>query len=115
MNLSALYELKEQLEAAAVYGTGLMTEDFRLKKAAAQMGPLAQAAPVFKKIEQAAQAAIAPECQDRPGALMDALAWGRPVSFSPLRETAVSKTESVRGKGAAFQMRQAERTERKSL
>ena len=49
MNLSALYELKEQLEAAAVYGTGLMTEDFRLKKAAAQMGPLAQAAPVFKK------------------------------------------------------------------
>lgn len=74
MNLSALYELKEQLEAAAVYGTGLMTGDFRLKKAVAQMAPLAQAAPVFKKIEQASRAAMAPECQDRPGALMDALA-----------------------------------------
>ena len=82
MNLSALYELKEQLEAAAVYGTGLMTEDFRLKKAAAQMGPLAQAAPVFKKIEQAAQAAIAPECQDRPGALMDALALVNAVVYT---------------------------------
>lgn len=33
MNLTALYELKEQLETAAVSGCGLMREDFRLKRA----------------------------------------------------------------------------------
>lgn len=74
MNLGALYELKEQLEAAAVYGSSLMAEDFRLKKAVGQMEPLAKAAPVFRKIEQAASLALSPECSDRPGALMDALA-----------------------------------------
>lgn len=74
MNLGALYELKEQLEAAAVYGSGLMAEDFRLKKAVGQMEPLAKAAPVFRKIEQAVGLALSPDCSDRPGALMDALA-----------------------------------------
>ena len=49
MNLTALYELKEQLETAAVSGCGLMREDFRLKRAIEQMKPLAAAAPVFPK------------------------------------------------------------------
>ena len=50
MNLTALYELKEQLETAAVSGCRLMKEDFRLKRAIEQMKPLAAAAPVFQKI-----------------------------------------------------------------
>lgn len=74
MNLTALYELKAQLETAAVSGCGLMREDFRLKRAIEQMGPLAAAAPVFQKIEQTARQAVSPECEEPAGALLDALA-----------------------------------------
>lgn len=74
MNLTALYELKEQLETAAVSGCGLMGEDFRLKRAIEQMKPLAAAAPVFQKIEQTARMAVSTECGDPAGMLLDALA-----------------------------------------
>lgn len=52
MNLTALYELKEQLETAAVSGCGLMREDFRLKRAIEQMKPLAAAALYFKRLSR---------------------------------------------------------------
>lgn len=74
MNLTALYELKEQLETAAVSGCRLMKEDFRLKRAIEQMKPLAAAAPVFQKIEQTARLAVSSECGDPTGTLLDALA-----------------------------------------
>lgn len=74
MNLNAVYELKERLEAAAIAGTGLILEDFRLKRAVAQMEPLAGAVPVFGKINSMAKKLMEPGCSDPAGLLMEALA-----------------------------------------
>ena len=43
MDLQPLYEVKERLERAAVAGTGLLGEDFRLKRALEGLAPLAVA------------------------------------------------------------------------
>ena len=40
-----------RLEQAAIAGTGLLGEDFRLQRAAEQLKPLAGASPVFGKID----------------------------------------------------------------
>lgn len=40
MDLQALYDLKERLEHAAIAGTGLLQEDFRLKRAVETLAPL---------------------------------------------------------------------------
>ena len=45
MNLQPLYEVQERLEHAAIAGTGLLDEDFRLKRAWAALAPLAAASP----------------------------------------------------------------------
>ena len=50
MNLQPLFDLKDRLEHAAVAGTGLLDEDFRLKRAGESLTPLAAASPVFGKI-----------------------------------------------------------------
>ena len=73
MNLSAVYELRDRLETAAVAGMNLISEDFRLKRAVQQMEPYAKASPVFRKIYEMAQTLILPECQDRAGTLLDTL------------------------------------------
>lgn len=73
MNLTVLYELKERLEAAATAGTGLLGEDFRLKRTVEQMAPLGKASPVFARICQMAQQLTA-DCDDREGLLLDTLA-----------------------------------------
>lgn len=74
MNLNTVYELRDRLEAAAIAGTGLIREDFRLKRAAEQIGPLAAASPVFKKIQAMALKLTAEEAEDRAGLLLDTLA-----------------------------------------
>ena len=74
MNLSVVYELRDRLKTAAVAGTGLIGEDFRLKRAVEQMAPLAKASPVFGKICQMAQKAVALECEDRTAAVLDTMA-----------------------------------------
>lgn len=73
MNVTPLYELRERLKAGAIAGTALMCEDFRLKRSLEAFAPLEQASPVFAKIGQLVQAALAPDCADRPSALMDAI------------------------------------------
>ena len=50
MNLEPLYDVKTRLEQAAIAGTGLLGEDFRLQRAAEALKPLAGASPVFGKI-----------------------------------------------------------------
>ena len=50
MDITPIYELKTRLRAAAIAGTNLISEDFRLKKAAENFAPLASASPVFAKI-----------------------------------------------------------------
>lgn len=52
MNLAPIYELKSQLRAAMIAGTNLLSEDFRLKKAAENFAPLGAASPVFAKINE---------------------------------------------------------------
>ena len=49
-SLQPLYDVKERLEAAAMAGTSLIGEDFRLQRAAENLKPLAAASPVFAKI-----------------------------------------------------------------
>ena len=53
MNLQPLYDVQERLEHAAVAGTSLLGEDFRLKRAMEGLAPLAAASPVFGKIRAA--------------------------------------------------------------
>lgn len=74
MELQGLYELHDRLEAAAVAGVNLVQEDFRLKRAIEQTAPLAAASPVIKKLYNMALAVVAPDCPDRAGCLLDALA-----------------------------------------
>lgn len=72
MNLQPLYELRERLESSMIAGVSLISDDFRLARAVEQMGTLAGASPVFKRIYEAAQSALAPGCEDRCGAVLDA-------------------------------------------
>ena len=74
MELQGLYELHERLGAAAVAGVNLIGDDFRLRRAVEQIRPLAQAVPVIKKLYTMAENVMAPDCEDRPGCLLDALA-----------------------------------------
>lgn len=73
MNLQALYDLKERLEKAAIAGTGLMQEDFRLHRAVEAMAPLAGVNPVFAKITAAAKALLAAPQAERSTRLLDVL------------------------------------------
>lgn len=52
MDITPVYELKARLRAAAIAGTDLLSEDFRLKKAAESFAPLAKASPVFARINE---------------------------------------------------------------
>ncbi len=74
MNLSAVYELQNRLEMAAVAGVNLISEDFRLKRAVEQMASLAGLSPVFQKIYGLSVKLISPECEDLSGLLLDTLA-----------------------------------------
>lgn len=73
MNLQPLFELKERLSHAAIAGTQLLGEDFRLKRAVENLAPLAKANPVFLKIFKLAQSLLAAPEEDRAALLLDTL------------------------------------------
>lgn len=50
MDIAPVYELRTRLRAAMIAGTNLLSEDFRLKKAAESFSALSGSSPVFKKI-----------------------------------------------------------------
>ena len=79
MELQALYDLQERLEAAAAAGVRLAGEDFRLKRAVDSIAPLADASPVIKKLYLMAAQTIAPDCKDRVGTLLDTLALSEAI------------------------------------
>lgn len=54
MDITPIYELKTRLRAAMIAGADLLSEDFRLKKAAENFAPLAGSSPVFAKINEMA-------------------------------------------------------------
>lgn len=74
MNLQPLYDVKERLEQAAIAGTGLLGEDFRLTRAAEALKPLAAASPVFGKIDAGLDKLLAAPAEARSGLLLDLLA-----------------------------------------
>lgn len=73
MNLQALYDLKERLEHAAIAGTGLLHEDFRLCRAVEALAPLAKVNPVFAKISAGAAALLNVPESERGTRLLDVL------------------------------------------
>ena len=73
MNLQALYDLKERLEHATIAGTGLLHEDFRLRRAVEALAPLTKVNPVFSKISTAATALLNSPENKRGTRLLDVL------------------------------------------
>jgi len=73
MDTGPIYELRERLRAAAMAGTSLLSEDFRLKRALEAFKPMEAASPVFAKVGQLTEQLIAPDCPNPQGALLDAI------------------------------------------
>ena len=74
MKLQPLYDVKERLEQAAIAGTGLLGEDFRLQRAAEGLKPLAAASPVLGKIGAGLNKLLSAPAGERSGLLLDLLA-----------------------------------------
>ncbi len=73
MDIAPVYELKSRLRAAAIAGTGLIKEDFRLARAVEGFKPLAGASPVFKRIAELSDTLLSDDCPDTAGTLLDLL------------------------------------------
>ncbi len=73
MDIAPVYELKNRLRAAAIAGTGLLKEDFRLARAIEGFKPLAGASPVFKRIAELSDTLLSDDCPDTAGTLLDLL------------------------------------------
>lgn len=76
MDIAPIYELKTRLRAAMIAGTNLLSEDFRLKKAAENFSALSSASPVFAKISAMTEKLLSdnsPECLLDTITLVDAV------------------------------------------
>lgn len=82
MNLTSLYEVKDRLEHAAIAGTGLIPEDFRLQRAIDGLSPLATASPVFAKIKAGAEELITAPAEQRAAQLLDLLGLVDAVAYT---------------------------------
>jgi hypothetical protein len=82
VNLQPLYDVKERLESAAIAGTGLLSEDFRLQRAAEGLRPLAAASPVFAKIDGSLQSLLSAPAEERALLLLDVLALVDAVAYT---------------------------------
>ena len=81
-SLQPLYDVKERLEYAAIAGTGLLGEDFRLRRAAEAMKPLAASSPVLGKISAGLDQLLAAPADRRPGLLLDVLSLVDAVAYT---------------------------------
>ena len=70
MDITPIYELKTRLRAAAIAGTNLLSEDFRLKKAADNFAALSSASPVFAKINEMTEKLLS---ENSPESLLDTI------------------------------------------
>lgn len=82
MNLQPLFGVKDRLEHCAVAGTGLLEEDFRLRRAVDGLAPLASASPVFAKISTGLSGLLAASPEERGGLLLDVLALVDAVAYT---------------------------------
>lgn len=103
MDLSPLYELRARLRAAMIAGTGLLSEDFRLKRAVEAFAPLEQASPVFAKIGQLAGTLLSPDEENKEDTLLDAITLADAVLCTQGTVTVEGKVEpiAVNGWGSA--------------
>ena len=82
MDLQPLYDVKARLEQAAIAGTGLLAEDFRLRRAGEELKPLAAVSPVFGKIHQGLAGLLAAPREEQGGLLLDLLALTDAVVYT---------------------------------
>ena len=82
MDMKPLYDVKERLEHAAIAGTGLLGEDFRLRRSAEAMAPLAAASPVFAKISAGLEGLLAAPAEERGRRLLSLLALVDAVAYT---------------------------------
>ena len=82
MDLQPLYDVKSRLEQAAIAGTGLLAEDFRLRRAGEELKPLAAVSPVFGKIHQGLAGLLAAPRAEQGGLLLDLLALTDAVVYT---------------------------------
>lgn len=73
MDITPIYELQSRLRSAAIAGSNLLSEDFRLERAAKDMQGLSKASPVFGKINGLMDKLLAAENEERAGLLLEAL------------------------------------------
>lgn len=89
MNLQPLYDVKSRLEQAAIAGTSLLGEDFRLHRALEEFLPLASLSPVFRKLRDGLEALLSAPREEQGGLLLDLLALVDAVVYTQ----GVSKAE----------------------
>ena len=102
MKLQPLYDVKERLEQAAIAGTGLLGEDFRLQRAAESLKPLAAASPVFAKIDAGLQALLSAPAAQQGGLLLDLLALADAVAYTQGRSGMEGELEPLPAGGGAY-------------
>lgn len=73
MDITPIYELRSRLRTAMIAGTNLLSEDFRLKRAAEDIKPLESVSPVFAKIGELTRNLLAEGQEDKEGALLDTI------------------------------------------
>lgn len=73
MDITPIYELRSRLRTAMIAGTNLLSEDFRLKRAAEDIKPLEQVSPVFAKIGELTRNLLTEGQEDKEGALLDTI------------------------------------------
>ena len=103
MNLQPLYDGKERLEQAAIAGTGLLGEDFRLARAAEALKPLAAASPVFGKIDAGLTKLLSAKAEERPGLLLDLLALVDAVAYTQAKTGADGELEPLPAGNGQYQ------------
>lgn len=100
MNITPVYELRTQLRTAAIAGTSLLSENFRLKKAAENFSAIASASPVFTKINEQIKILLN---ENTPQALLDTIT---------LTDSVITVLASV---GTAAEITPVNRTENRTV
>ena len=104
MDLQPLFDLKERLEYAAIAGTGLLSQDFRLKRAVEALSPLAAASPVFAKIASATQSLLDAPADERGQKLLNVLGLVNAVVYTQGTVSVPGQLEPMRvGSGTYVQ------------
>lgn len=73
MDIIPIYELQSRLRAAAIAGARLLPEDFRLRRAAEAVMPLAGASLVLEKLNEQMTFLLSGECENPAIALLNAI------------------------------------------